>query len=253
MSESPSAGPARPHNVADALRRLILSGKYEVGERLPSERELAARLGVHRGSVREALKRLEESGLVRVRPGGGARVMPLETAGLGMLQHMLAEGPNEDLISQWLDVWELVICGAARLALERANPDEIAQADQLLEQLLDPDADADQFIATVDTLTALIATASRNMVLRMVRNGLTAQLDDKRTVRAAVRPEAAEVKQLVDSIRSALAARDGTAVQEAVRTAVRFVRPRAIELAVAYWNDKASAASEPPALAELPE
>jgi len=47
---------SRPEAIARELRTDILQGRYRAGERLPSERELAARSGGSRGSAREALK-----------------------------------------------------------------------------------------------------------------------------------------------------------------------------------------------------
>ncbi|MDT6961588.1 FadR/GntR family transcriptional regulator [Cupriavidus sp. SZY C1] len=57
--------------IADQLRRLIESGEFPVGSRLPPERDLAVQLGVSRPSVREALIALEVEGLVEVRMGSG--------------------------------------------------------------------------------------------------------------------------------------------------------------------------------------
>ena len=50
--------------VADAIEQNILSGRMKVGDRLPSEIQLAKQFGVHRSTVREGLRLLEESGLV---------------------------------------------------------------------------------------------------------------------------------------------------------------------------------------------
>lgn len=55
--------------IAEAIRALILSGKLTVDERLPGEQELAARFGVSRPTVREALKRLAAQNLIRTRRG----------------------------------------------------------------------------------------------------------------------------------------------------------------------------------------
>ena len=63
--------------VAAALRDDILRGQYRCGERLPSERDLAQRFGVHRSTVREAFKRLAQLGVARIAPGG-ARVAPID-------------------------------------------------------------------------------------------------------------------------------------------------------------------------------
>jgi DNA-binding FadR family transcriptional regulator len=64
--------------IADQLRALIVGGEFPVGSRLPAERELAAKLGVSRPSVREALIALEVEGLVEVRVGSGIHVLARE-------------------------------------------------------------------------------------------------------------------------------------------------------------------------------
>lgn len=61
--------------VADQLRRLIDSGEFPIGARLPTERELALQLGVSRPTVREALIALEVDGRVRIRVGSGIYVL----------------------------------------------------------------------------------------------------------------------------------------------------------------------------------
>ena len=60
----------------DAIRREIVQGRLEPGERV-RDHELAARLGLGRTPVREALGRLEEEGLVETRPRSYTRVTPL--------------------------------------------------------------------------------------------------------------------------------------------------------------------------------
>ena len=60
--------------IVEQLRSLILTGQYRPGAKLPPERELARTLGVNRASLREALKKLEHLGLVRIRQGDGTRV-----------------------------------------------------------------------------------------------------------------------------------------------------------------------------------
>src|SRR5439155_17734053 len=67
--------------IADHLARLIASGEFEPGNRLPGERDLARQLGVSRPSIREALISLEVAGKVEVRNGSGVFVVrdePLE-------------------------------------------------------------------------------------------------------------------------------------------------------------------------------
>lgn len=60
--------------VAKALRDSIRHDELKVFERLPSERVLAENYGVSRGTVREALNRLTDEGLVEIRAGSGTYV-----------------------------------------------------------------------------------------------------------------------------------------------------------------------------------
>ena len=57
--------------VTHQIEELILRGILRPGERLPSERELAERMGVSRPSLREAIADLQEKGLLSSRAGAG--------------------------------------------------------------------------------------------------------------------------------------------------------------------------------------
>lgn len=67
-----------PEKAANAIihqiEKLIMRGVLHPGERLPSERDLAAKFEVSRPTLRDALSKLEESGLIVTRPGAGAYV-----------------------------------------------------------------------------------------------------------------------------------------------------------------------------------
>src|SRR5262245_48292150 len=58
----------------DALRTWLSTGRHRPGERLPPEQELSAHLGISRGTLRTALRRLEESGEIVRRQGSGTYV-----------------------------------------------------------------------------------------------------------------------------------------------------------------------------------
>jgi GntR family transcriptional regulator len=58
----------------DALRTWLATGRHRSGERLPPEQELSAQLGISRGTLRTALRRLEESGEIVRRQGSGTFV-----------------------------------------------------------------------------------------------------------------------------------------------------------------------------------
>jgi GntR family transcriptional repressor for pyruvate dehydrogenase complex len=235
MSDEPQS---RTDAIAEALRAQILSGKYEPGERLPSERELAQKTGANRSSVREALKQLEHSGMIAIRPGGGARVVPIEQAGLGVLQHVLtSKQPNRDFLAQWLDVHELVIAGATRFAMERGSEEDLVAAKKLLRKLIAPSTSAEEFVATSDALTDLIAAASRNVVLRMVRNALTAQAQRRGHARRALSETRKQLVPIVRDIEKAMDARNASAAEEGVRRLLRVQRETILDQIAAPTND----------------
>ncbi len=74
---APSAAP-RYQQLAERLRREIAAGKYAVGAMLPPELELSGRHGVSRHTVREAIRRLADMGLITRHQGIGTRVKALQ-------------------------------------------------------------------------------------------------------------------------------------------------------------------------------
>jgi GntR family transcriptional repressor for pyruvate dehydrogenase complex len=88
--------------IADQLAELIGNGAYPPGDYLPPERELAARLGVSRSSVREGLIALEVLGIVDVRVGDGVLVLKTLPEGsreslMRRVMHLTRPGPDPEL------------------------------------------------------------------------------------------------------------------------------------------------------------
>ncbi|WP_061934396.1 FadR/GntR family transcriptional regulator [Aureimonas sp. AU22] len=113
--------------VADQLRLLIESGEYGVGDRLPTERELAERLGISRPTVREALIALEVEGRIRIRVGSGIYVTapPADEPVGGEI-----EGPFELLRAR-----ELIESALVREATVKATPTDVAALDAILSRM----------------------------------------------------------------------------------------------------------------------
>ncbi len=122
----PFARPTRrsvPAQVADSLMEAVIDGRFPPGSTLPPERELALQLGINRASLRQAIARLEQAGLVESRQGVGTVVGdPLRAADASVvLRALLAAGP--ELVSEVLQVRQVLGGLAGRLAAERVTPD----------------------------------------------------------------------------------------------------------------------------------
>jgi GntR family transcriptional repressor for pyruvate dehydrogenase complex len=112
--------------IFEQLGREIMLGRFAVGAHLPPERTLGTTFGVNRHVVREALKRLEQIGLIRVTQGEGTVVLDFRrTAGLDLLALMAEHvGADADVMSYWLAVHEMraaLGADAARLCAERGS------------------------------------------------------------------------------------------------------------------------------------
>lgn len=126
--------------IVEQLRELILTGQYPPGAKLPPERELAKRLGVNRASLREALKKLEHLGLVRIRQGDGTRVQNfMETGGIELVSHLLplATTTHPGIIRDMLEFRCIFGRETARLAAERATPENIEAMRELAAKIND--------------------------------------------------------------------------------------------------------------------
>jgi GntR family transcriptional repressor for pyruvate dehydrogenase complex len=159
-----------PDQVFDRLRASILSGEYRAGERLPTQRALAADLGVNMATVREALKRLEQLRLVKIRHGDATRVLDWRRSG-GLEALVLAGSGQEAIVGDLFEARRLLLVEAARLAAQRRSQE---QADALL-QLADAVAlageDQSALLADWQFMAALVEAAG-NLVFQLIMNSV---------------------------------------------------------------------------------
>ena len=210
--------------IAEQLRGLILNGQYPPGSKLPPERELSKRLRVNRASLREALKKLEHLGLVRIRQGDGTRVQNfMETGGIELVQHLLPLGGGKpELIRDLLEFRRLFGREIARLAAARSSQDKDGIA--RLRAIADK-ADSTQGAAELFDLDfefyVVLASLSGNQVMLLLIN----------TVRDGVRgflPLLANLAAPGDAVRKhhreLIAAIEASDVAAAARAADEYLR-----------------------------
>src|ERR687898_4017 len=157
------------------LRRDILAGRYVAGEALPSERRLSEDLGASRHAVREALKRLQQAGLVAITHGGATRVRDWRAdGGLDLLLALGAQGdapPELELERAALELRACIGADPARRAARRATSAqraEIAARAEALAAAREPDARHAEY----ERMWALIVDAAGNLAYRLALNTL---------------------------------------------------------------------------------
>jgi DNA-binding FadR family transcriptional regulator len=127
MALSPSSRPPLADEVTAKLRTMVHSGEWPLHQRIPSETELMAGLGVSRGTLREAVKALAHSGMLEVRRGDGTYVRA--TSEISGAARRLYQDHTEEHI---LEVRLGLDTQAARLAARNATADDVAALRALL-------------------------------------------------------------------------------------------------------------------------
>jgi len=166
----------KSHEIADILRTEILRQQYRSGERMPSERDLAARFDTSRGAVREALSQLEQLGLINTQPGG-ARVRDIESASIAILGPLmtLQDTPDPKLVDQFLRTFGALAATTAREALEKATPEQLNRMKKMVVSLSKYNGDSDSIHAQWIEFIQYLGSVADNLVVRLISNDLKAQ------------------------------------------------------------------------------
>ncbi|HLY73252.1 MAG TPA: FadR/GntR family transcriptional regulator [Planctomycetota bacterium] len=118
-------------SVVNQVQHLIADGHLESGDRLPKEDELVEQMGVSRTVLREALSRLEATGLVTIQRGRGMFVA--EASGVSSCARLIRNAmtlSGKDL-AQFMEFRRIIECQAARRAAELATPEDLAELETL--------------------------------------------------------------------------------------------------------------------------
>lgn len=195
--------------IYQQLRDEILNGAWSAGQRLPAERELCRLLGVTRGPLREALKRLEQAGLVAIRHGGGTEVLDWEIhGGLDLLPAlaMPAGRPNFEAIRGMFEARTLIAAEMSRLAATRIGPQQLDELGSVVQQIETCDDPAQ--LGELDVaFHGVTARAAQNLVYRLIFNS-TRDLY-RRFAEAMVVLFDLQTRPLYRQIRAAIAAGEG--------------------------------------------
>jgi len=211
--------------IAEQIRELIQAGVFEVGGRLPAERDLAQQLGVSRPSLREALIALDVEGNVEIRSGSGVYICEQPEAAAPRAMPALGESPHE--LMQARTALEGAV---AVIACSQGSDEQLKRLREVLKKMQSetarkkPPVDIDrQFHMTLAEMTG------NSVMVRLVANlfderhspifaKITLRYENSRTWNAALREHEAIVR--------AIEARDPLAAQAAVVTHLKASEKR---------------------------
>lgn len=202
--------------VADRLRDLIAGGQLEPGARL-NEAALAARFGISRTPLREAIKILATEGLLELLPNRGARVVAL----------------SSDEVDQMIEVIAGLEATAGELACRRISDDAVGEIARMTEAMEAAHAAGDDasYFAYNRRIHEEIVRAASNRILEDLYAGLSGRVQ---ALRYRARKSEAQWARALDEHRrivACLRARDADGLRELMREHVRSKRD---VLAAAY-------------------
>jgi len=203
--------------IADRIRVLILDGTLPPGRPLPGERLLAARFGVSRSSIRDALRVLETIGLLDTRHGQGTFPRELDVNRLvAPLASVLTY--RRDLTEELLDVRRMFEPAVARAAAARITDDDLADLQRILTTQRRKLKNGASTLIEDTAFHATIARATRNRVVMRIMETLNDLLIEsrKQTLKQRGRPERSIRGH--EAVVAALRRRDAEAAARAMHT-----------------------------------
>jgi GntR family transcriptional regulator, transcriptional repressor for pyruvate dehydrogenase complex len=195
------------------VKQMIVRGDLTAGQRLPSERDLAAQLGVSRPSLREAIRALIALNILESRHGEGTFVSSLEpellSEPIDFVLHV-----NSDALYSLFEARRVLEAGIAALAAERATDLELAELDDFAALGRTRLKDADSFIEHDIEFHSRLRDAARSPVLASLLSSVSALSIESRRITA--RQESVRSRALADHVAmvKALKGRDPRAASE---------------------------------------
>ncbi|MEM5518072.1 GntR family transcriptional regulator [Henriciella sp. AS95] len=175
--------------VYNAIRRDLMRGKLKPGDKLPSERDLAEQLGVGRPVVREALRALENSGVLEFRKGasGGAFIRQGDGRAVSRTMNDLVFLGTLSL-DQLAETRTCLLDQAVRLACKRGTTADFEALEANIERMrvAITAEDVETSIFEIMDFYSLLGTAAKNDVLTVMIGSLSEIIAQ---ILLALRPE----------------------------------------------------------------
>jgi len=155
--------------IVQQIEESIRKGDLTEGSQLPAERDLATQFGVSRTAVREAIKALQEKGLVDAFPGRGTFVTNGTSNSMRRSLDRIIKSGEPDGWGYLVEVREILEPEIAALAAQRAEDQDIATMQEAVNVMDQAGQDAEAFIeADLDFHLALAEAAANPIVLSLI-------------------------------------------------------------------------------------
>jgi len=171
--------PVKKSNISDEITtqilKLVFSGTFRPGDRLPPERELAIRFDTNRNTLREAIRNLETLNVVAARQGDGLRVLDFqETGEINLLPHFLQFSDEFEaqvaVIADMLQLRRMLLAEVAGLLSSRSTPPELEKLKALVSSQRKNRGDTRMMMTTDLEISQTMVQASGSLAFRWIFN-----------------------------------------------------------------------------------
>ncbi len=157
--------PVRLYESAiEQIMDLVKRSELKPGDKLPPERELAEKLSISRGSLREAFRVLESKGLIKSKAGGGRYIREIRKNGYNNTENIILSLEKSSIL-ELLEAREMLEVKIAVIAAQRATPEDMELIEKALNKVKEEEELKGDKKTESDTEFHLaIASASHNFV-----------------------------------------------------------------------------------------
>ncbi len=150
--------------VFEQLKEQILNNEWQKGEKIPSENELSALLGVSRVTVRNALQKLISLGLIETRFGEGSFITDA-LPGISMNSLIPIAYLKENSLQEILEYRRVMEGNVAELATKKVSPEDVAKLEEAYLAMDKVKDDLEQFSKADLNFHLLLANTTKNSLI----------------------------------------------------------------------------------------
>lgn len=215
----------------------IIGGSLRPGTLLPSELEIVEQFGISRGVARECIRGLEERGLISVKHGMGATVLPPESWDIfdpEVVAAQLATGQGAQMLGEFLECRRVLEVAGAGLAAQRATAKDLTNLNATFEKMtvtahrvLSNPAAEDLYHEADIAFHQAVITASHNRALARMAAPLHGSLLARRALARPdlrVKRNLPEHKRILDAITARDVAKARSAMEAHLLTVESYLR-----------------------------
>jgi len=155
------------------IKNLILNKNFEIGQRLPSEREMAKNLKVSRSVIRETIRSLEQAGLIEVKPGAKGGAFITEKYHLPLYRSVYDLLHNKRInLYHLLEARKVIECSIVKMVIKSVKKEDIQDLESINQKMVNTYQDGEKIRKINADFHIKLAEISGNPLLKLITQAI---------------------------------------------------------------------------------